>query len=203
MDAQNPIGGNVYDKYHTRNRVARHLMDGYLRAFDELSSRVDYRTAFEAGCGEGHLSLRLASRGIAVAGCDVSASVIDEAQQNACRAGLQADFRVDSVYDLDAKSTRAGLIVCCEVLEHLEDPRRALETVAGLADPYLLVSVPREPIWRILNIARGCYWRDLGNTPGHLQHWSGAQFVNLLKQRFDVLETRRPLPWTMALCRTR
>ena len=36
----------------------------------------------------------------------------------------------------------------------------------------LLVSVPREPLWRGLNMARGAYMRDLGNTPGHVNHWS-------------------------------
>jgi hypothetical protein len=30
--------------------------------------------------------------------------------------------------------------------------------------------VPREPIWRIGNMARGRYLGDLGNTPGHIQH---------------------------------
>lgn len=202
MDAQALRGGNLYDKYHTRNRVARRLMDGYLRAFDELSSSVTYNAAFEIGCGEGYLSLRLAKRGVPVSGCDVSASVIEEAKQNARLASVQADFRVDNIYDLDASHGRAGLVICCEVLEHLDDPHRALEVAARLADPYLLVSVPREPIWRILNMARGSYWHRLGNTPGHVQHWSGAGFLNLLKKRFEVLEIRRPLPWTMVLCRT-
>ncbi len=202
MDAQTLPGGNLYDKYHTRNRVARRLMDGYLRAFDELSSSVTYDAAFEIGCGEGYLSLRLAKRGIPVSGCDVSASVIEEAQRNARLAGVEADFRTGSVYELDSHSGRAGLVICCEVLEHLDDPHRALEIAAELADPYLLVSVPREPMWRILNMVRGSYWQSLGNTPGHVQHWSGTQFINLLQKRFEVLEIRRPLPWTMVLCRT-
>jgi len=63
--------------------------------------------------------------------------------------------------------------------------------------------VPREPIWRILNIARGKYIGDLGNTPGHVNHWSRRGFIDLLSRRFDVVEVRSPLPWTMALCRVR
>ena len=39
---------------------------------------------------------------------------------------------------------------------------------------------PREPLWRGLNIARGAYLKDLGNTPGHLNHWSKRGFVALL-----------------------
>jgi hypothetical protein len=55
----------------------------------------------------------------------------------------------------------------------------------------------------VLNLARGHYWRDLGNTPGHLQHWSTLAFLDLLQDHLEVLELRTPLPWTMALCRTR
>ena len=56
-------------------------------------------------------------------------------------------------------------------------PERALAEMARVARGYLLVSVPREPLWRALNIARGAYVRDLGNTPGHLNHWSRRAFV--------------------------
>ena len=86
-------------------------------------------------------------------------------------------------------------------LEHLEDPAGALDVLAGLARPWLLASVPREPLWRVLNCARGKYWADWGNTPGHLQHWSRSGFLAFLERRFQVVEARSPLPWTVALCR--
>jgi hypothetical protein len=88
-------------------------------------------------------------------------------------------------------------VVCCEVLEHLTDPARALGVLARLAQPSLIVSVPREPLWRMLNMARGRYWRALGNTPGHLQHWSAPSFLALLEAHVEVREVRMPLPWTM------
>jgi hypothetical protein len=65
----------------------------------------------------------------------------------------------------------------------------------------LLVSVPREPLWRGLNMARGAYLRDLGNTPGHLNHWSRRGFVALLSRHGEVREVRSPFPWTMLLVR--
>jgi hypothetical protein len=89
------------------------------------------------------------------------------------------------------------------VLEHLADPVRALGVLARLAQPHLIVSVPREPLWRLLNVARGRYWPALGNTPGHLQHWSARRFLALLEDQLEVREVRLPLPWTMALCRRR
>jgi hypothetical protein len=94
-------------------------------------------------------------------------------------------------------------VVCCEVLEHLDDSARGVDILAELARPYLLASVPREPLWRALNMARGKYLGAFGNTPGHLNHWSREGFLRLLRRRFDVIEMRTPLPWTMALCRLR
>jgi hypothetical protein len=66
---------------------------------------------------------------------------------------------------------------------------------------HLLVSVPREPLWRMLNVARGAYVRDLGNTPGHLNHWSKRSFTKLLSRYGEVAERRSPFPWTMLLVR--
>ena len=81
----------------------------------------------------------------------------------------------------------------------------AEHTVAEMArvarGGHLLVSVPREPLWRGLNMARGAYIKDLGNTPGHLNHWSRKAFVELLSRHGTVEEIRSPFPWTMLLVR--
>jgi hypothetical protein len=73
--------------------------------------------------------------------------------------------------------------------------------MARVASRHLLVSVPREPLWRGLNMARGAYLKDLGNTPGHLNHWSKRAFVSLLSKHGTVVEARSPFPWTMLLVR--
>ena len=147
------------------------------------------------------LSLRLARRGVAVRASDVSARLIQEANVLAASERLPAQFECRSFLSLSADEASADLAVCCEVLEHLEDTEAAVNVLAQIATPYLVVSVPREPLWRILNLARGAYLKDLGNTPGHVQHWSTGSFLRLLRTRFEVIDTRTPLPWTMALCR--
>jgi 2-polyprenyl-3-methyl-5-hydroxy-6-metoxy-1,4-benzoquinol methylase len=145
----------------------------------------------------------LARRGFRVRGSDLSPSAIAIARRRAADLGLPVSFRLADLYALTPEPDGAALVVCCEVLEHLDDPARALSVLAGLAHSYLIVSVPREPLWRVLNMARGRYWRALGNTPGHLQHWSTRSFLALLERQVEVLEVRTPLPWTMALCRRR
>ncbi|MEZ5177714.1 MAG: hypothetical protein R2746_05365 [Acidimicrobiales bacterium] len=67
----------------------------------------------------------------------------------------------------------------------------------------LVVSVPREPIWCAANLARGKYVRDLGNTPGHINHWGKKAFADLVGRRFHVRSVRSPFPWTMVAASVR
>ena len=194
-------GGNVYDKYASTNQIERLLVGRFLESVGELVDRTGASEAHEVGCGEGELSLLMARRGLRVRGSDAFGDVIEGARERARAQGLEVAFEARAVQQLEPSRDGAELVVCCEVLEHLPDPDRALEILCRLADPWLLISVPREPLWRALNLARLAYVRQLGNTPGHLNHWSKREFARLLAERLEVVEVRSPLPWTMALCR--
>jgi SAM-dependent methyltransferase len=165
--------------------VERRLVRGFCDELERLAIGSGARDVHEVGCGEGELLLRLARRGLSARGSDVSESVIEEARGRAAAAQLDVSFRATPI-----------------VLEHLDDPEAALQVVAALARPWAIVSVPREPLWRLLNLGRLKYVRDLGNTPGHLQHWSRRSFLGFLERRLEVVAVRTPVPWTMALCRS-
>jgi 2-polyprenyl-3-methyl-5-hydroxy-6-metoxy-1,4-benzoquinol methylase len=195
------VVGNTYDKYTTRNPIARRLMKGFLDSYDSLLERSGATTALEVGCGEGELALRAAEAGLSVHGTDVSESMIRIAQSRASERGLPVQFTVDDVFALEATRPPPDLVICCEVLEHLAEPERALDKLFSLQANRYLFSVPNEPLWRVLNVMRGRYLGSLGNTPGHLQHWSRRQFLDLIGGRFTVLTVRSPTPWTMLLAR--
>lgn len=197
------VAGNYTDKYGSANPIHRKLMAGFHAALDELVEYTGANTVHEVGCGEGHLSTHLYQKKLTVRGSDFSEQVIDTARKNAEANNIAIEYKVASIYDLAPPVDAAELVVCCEVLEHLDDPQRGLEVLAKLAQPWLLVSVPREPLWRCLNMARGKYMTDLGNTPGHLNHWSKRTFVRFLSRKVDIVRVRTPLPWTMVLCRAR
>lgn len=196
------VGGNLYDKYRSRNPLARMLVSGFETALLELTRSCGARSAHEVGCGEGHLTRLLGREGLDVRGSDVSPDVIEEARRSTAEEGLEIPFRVADVHRLTRERDGAELIVCCEVLEHLDDPEAALQVLSRLAQPWLIVSVPREPLWRILNLLRGSYVTRLGNTPGHVQHWSKSGFIQFVSSHTTIIETKAPLPWTMLLART-
>ncbi|AZO48398.1 MAG: methyltransferase domain-containing protein [Mesorhizobium sp.] len=196
--------GNTYDKYGTRNPIARRMVQGFEGALSGLVAKVRPATIHEVGCGEGYWIMRWLGQGIDARGTDFSAQVIGMAKENARGQGMDhGRFTVRSIYDVTPEHDSADLIVCCEVMEHLEEPQKALLALQRIVRSDLILSVPREPLWRVLNLARGKYVSALGNTPGHLQHWSQRGIVSLVSQFFDVTETLSPLPWTMLHCKSK
>lgn len=194
------IVGNVYDKYGTTNPVARRLMRGFLDSAIELYRGVKPVSVLEVGTGEGRLAQQLlesAPRPERFVATDL------ELGQVAAGIDPLIEFREASVYELPFEDRSFDLVVCCEVMEHLEEPRRGLAEIARVSARHVLLSTPREPLWRALNMARGKYLRDLGNTPGHVQHFSRRGLVRLARERLAITEVRTPLPWTMLLGRPR
>jgi 2-polyprenyl-3-methyl-5-hydroxy-6-metoxy-1,4-benzoquinol methylase len=198
------VFGNAYDKYGSRNPLVKWIMGKFESALSELVAKAAPATILEVGCGEGYWVLHWNKQGLQARGCDSSARVIELARENAAMCGLSAAlFEYRSIHELAAGRDSADLIVCCEVLEHLEHPEAGLQALQRVAGHYLIVSVPREPLWRILNLARGKYLADWGNTTGHIQHWSKSGFVRMVSKYFEVIEIKSPIPWTMLLCRPR
>jgi len=196
------VAGNVFDKYGSRNPLVRRLMAGFDRGLFELLGKVrEVASVYEVGCGEGHVTARLKERfpDARVIGSDLSAAILEVAR----REHPELEFEQCSAYDIGVSGRRWDVVVACEVLEHLDEPERALEAMAEVANHAIVVTVPREPLWRLLNLARGQHLRRLGNTWGHVNHWSTRAFLGMLRRQVEVVDWRTPLPWTQALCRPR
>jgi 2-polyprenyl-3-methyl-5-hydroxy-6-metoxy-1,4-benzoquinol methylase len=195
------VTGNTYDKYGSTNPLVRRMMDGFERTLDELFEAAGPTSLLDVGCGEGVLVHRWAQRlGRArVVGIDLEEPSIQAGW--AQRTAPNLEYKVMKAENLPFTDSEFELSCAIEVLEHVPDPEHTLAEMARCAERHLLVSVPREPLWRMLNMARGAYWSDLGNTPGHLNHWSRRSFVRLLSRHGEVVETRSPFPWTMLLVR--
>ena len=191
--------GNHTHKYTARNPAIRALTERWVANLDRVFGQVSRdrsgpqpELALEVGCGEGVIAARMQRRWDQVVALDLP------------DAGLRADWRRlagprflhASAHQLPFADDRFDVVVAAEVLEHLPDPVRGLEEMARVGRRHLVLSVPREPVFRSCNLAAGRYVRDLGNTPGHLNHWSRRGFVRFVSQVAEVRAVTSPFPWT-------
>jgi 2-polyprenyl-3-methyl-5-hydroxy-6-metoxy-1,4-benzoquinol methylase len=177
-------------------------MGGFERTLDELWDQADPRSVLDVGCGEGVLTREWAQRlgERPIVGIDLDDPKLAAEWEQHTRPNLS--YRVEEATRLSFADDEFDVATAIEVLEHVPDPEATVAEMARVAGRWLIVSVPREPLWRGLNMARGAYWGSLGNTPGHLNHWSKRSFIALLSRHGTVAEARSPFPWTMLLVRT-
>ena len=205
MNAHTPVTpeavptGNTFDKYGSTNPVVRRLMTGFHGDLDELWKKAAPESVLDVGCGEGVLTHEWAERlgDGRIVGIDLHDPKLQAEWATRQRPNLE--YRAEEATNLSFAEDEFDMACAIEVLEHVPEPEQTLSEMARVARRWLLVSVPREPLWRMLNMARGSYLRDFGNTPGHVNHWSKVGFCSLLQNYGKVHEVRKPFPWTMVL----
>jgi len=193
--------GNTYDKYGSANPVVQRLMVSFERALEELFARADPGSVLDVGCGEGVLTARWANRlgEGRIVGMDLPDPKLEAHWRQNPHANLEFTTGVAEALPFDRDEF--DLVSAIGTLEHVSDPERSIAEIVRVARRHVLVSVPREPLWRALNLARGAYVRRFGNTPGHVNHWSKASFARMLARHGELVEVRSPFPWTMVLLR--
>jgi len=199
---QEIITGNVYNKYHTVNPLYRFLMERFMNNLKQFIAGVGDKelAVLEVGCGEGHLASEIlqAFPGTSYLGLDITPEIVELARES----NPDGVFKTGSAYDLkEFQNKKFNIVVMSEVLEHLEYPETALKELTKINADAFIFSVPKEPVWRILNMIRLQYLSSLGNTPGHLQHWTWRSFHKMLEKNFIVEEYKVVFPWLMAFCK--
>lgn len=193
-----------------QGKVGGKLIDNYFASVSKLIDASDIATrssalAIELGAGEGFSTERLRNMlpdSVTLEASEYVSALVPKAQKR----NPKVKIREESVYDIQAADNTYDLIFLLEVLEHLDYPDEALQEIARVLKPdgYLVLGVPREPLWCTLNMARGKYLRHLGNTPGHLNHWPSFMLKRFVGRHFGpVVESRKPLPWTQVLAKKR
>ncbi|PIZ63411.1 methyltransferase type 11 [Candidatus Saccharibacteria bacterium CG_4_10_14_0_2_um_filter_52_9] len=189
-----------------QGKLGRKLLDGYFRGVESLvtASGVTEQgkiKAIEIGCGEGFSTERLRDmlpNHVELYASEYVASLVPKAQ----RRNPSVIVTEESAYETKHADNSFDLIFLLEVLEHLDYPDKALAELRRILKPggWLVLGVPREPLWCTLNMARGKYLTHFGNTPGHLNRWSTFMLKRYINRHFaPVITSRTPLPWTQLL----
>jgi trans-aconitate methyltransferase len=161
--------------------AAEHLARYWLAA--NLANGLD---VLDAGCGVGYGAEMIARAGASrVVGIDLAPEAIATASET---VGEIADFQVGDVRDLPFDEGSFDLVVCFEVLEHLEDPEPVITGLKGVMREggLLIASSPN----------RGVY--PPGN-PHHLHEFTLEELRDALTARFANVVLMRQHPWLASL----
>jgi SAM-dependent methyltransferase len=184
-----------FAKYRTANPVVRAMIGHFYGRLRAVVEQLGAGSALDAGCGEGEAIERL--RDVLperVAGVDLAAESVRYA---AARLPF-AEISRQSVYELDFGDGEFDLVLCLEVLEHLERPDVALRELVRVARRDVVVSVPYEPYFRIGSLLRGKHLASLGNHPEHLNHWNRRTLRPFVRAGGARAEIRVAFPWLIA-----
>jgi 2-polyprenyl-3-methyl-5-hydroxy-6-metoxy-1,4-benzoquinol methylase len=189
-------------EYESQNPIVQYLYNNFYSNMREIVYLLDEKDQIlEVGCGAGASSFRLHKM---LSGQRFEASDVDKRY---VRKLKETDFPLpvlqESVLQLSRKDHAYDCVFMLEVLEHLEEYERALSELFRVSRKFVVISVPNEPLWRILNMVRGKYLRYWGNTPAHINHWSRSEFMMLISRYGTILKVYTPVPWIVVLAQVK
>jgi len=187
-------------EYENHNRITQTLLHNFFRTLKKcIRKLVTSDRLLEIGCGPAMSSQRLFNM---LTGQSFEASEFDQRLVNKLqKTNLPFPVKQESVYELQREDNSFECLILLEVLEHLTDYEKALLELFRVSNKYVIISVPNEPLWSFLNMVRGKYIQDKGNTPGHVNKWSVKTFKLLLSSYGQIEFLATPLPWIVAMVR--
>lgn len=172
-----------HHKYTSGNGIYKRHLEAFLDLVADSVKTTDPKSVLDAGCGEGfslshiarlHPELRLT-------GVDLSEGAIAYAEKH---FGDAAQFRKGSIYKLPFSDNSFDTVLCSEVLEHLDDPDKAVAQLKRVARNYVVITVPREPYFQWLNNVG--QWLKLSPDPGHVNFWTKDSFQTFIRSHFEA-----------------
>jgi len=185
-------------KHTSKNPLQRFLIESFFSTLISSAKSLNPKKVLDAGCGEGFSLNKLITNNVGeeLEGIEYSKEAIILGK----KLFPKAKIKLGDIYNLPYSTNSFDLVITTEVLEHLEDPKKALLEITRISKKYVILSVPNEPIFRLANFLAGKYVKDYGNSPGHINHWTALSFMNLVKKnKLKILKVKFPFPWTIII----
>lgn len=188
-----------YRKHTSNNPLQKFFINNFEKTLASQIKKLNVEKILDAGCGEGFTLeyLRVRKIGKSYEGIDF----LKRAIEIGTKVHPNIKLREASIYELPYKDNSFDLVLSTEVLEHLEDPKKALREIFRVSRKYVVLSVPNEPIFMGSNFLRGKNWSRFGNDIEHINHWTFFGFENFVKKnsgaKFRIISRAYPFPWTM------
>ncbi len=181
--------------------LQRFLIDNFNDVLLSEVKKLNPQSILDAGCGEGFILQRLTDAGIGkkLEGFDF----LDRAIEIGKKHHPKLNIKQGDIYKIDSKANSYDLVICSEVLEHLERPEEALKELIRVSKKYLVLSVPQEPLFMLGNLIRGKNVKRFGNDIEHINHWSNRGFVKFVGKYLKIKQNITPLPWTLLIAEKR
>lgn len=186
-----------FKKHSSTNPLQRFFIERFYATLLTEVESLKPEKILDAGCGEGFTLERLRQRtiGRTLKGVDIQ----DRAIVLGKEVHPRLDMRQGSLYELPFEDNVFDVVICSEVLEHLEHPEKALDELARVTNRYSIITVPHEPFFQIANFLRGKNLSRWGNDIEHIQHWSAQGISDLVQKKFTIRKIRTPFPWTIVV----
>lgn len=160
--------------YHWRecDRRSRDFNPALVARYAMILSRVGGGRALDVGAGDGYLTARLAERCSHVVGIEYEETGVAVARTMLAKF-RNAEVRPGSAYELPFPANSFDVVTMADVIEHLEDPEKAVAEMARVASPDSVTYVTT-PQWRLDRV-----WDSR-----HVKEYRAEEFVALMRTGF-------------------
>lgn len=188
-----------FAKHTNSNPIQRRLIDRFHHVLMGKLGELAPGSFLDAGCGEGFVAQIISEQfpGLAITGFDFNEPSVELARAK----NPNATFVPASIYELPFSDGQFDVTGCFEVLEHLHDPLAALRELSRVTSRAVVMSVPHEPYFSLMNAARGKNLdiRPRGSDPDHRNLWTRDAFRAFVEQELNVAWLGGSLPWTICV----
>ncbi len=181
-----------FEKHTSKNPLKKIFIGNFFKTVLNQLKNLNLENILDVGCGEGFTLNKLKENNVGkkYLGIDYSKTAIEIGK----KLYSDLDLKTGNIYKLGFKDNSFDLVICSEVLEHLENPKKGLKELIRVSKKYILLSVPNEPFFEIFNFTQ---W---GKDIGHINHWTSFGFRKFVEsEKVKIIYFKTPFPWAVVL----